>query len=181
MRALTFILLLPTVCIFNLSAKSADLGTIPLTYGSQTWKFGTNSPQATILGWKLIQIDDKRLALICRPNNGNRNCVYYEGGLFAPSGYKICHATLIRRSATIPTAATLDGTLKMNQSVFGWYADNGSNKADLFRANVVFDLVAIGDTASNCMHDGPVFFCGQGNPPAIRDCIAAPGQPGGVQ
>lgn len=159
MRIVPF--LLPLVILSGNAATAADYKQVrPLKSSNQTWDFGKgNGNTFSVYRWSLRSIQDPALKLTCLSPG---RCVYFEGALRAPNGYKICRASLLFRSTGIPIPSTFNGTLNDQTRQLLWYADFGSKDPQPLSSIISFDLIAVSDSSTPCMHDGYVWQCGAG-------------------
>jgi hypothetical protein len=156
------VLLAMIISLFDASvADSADYKEVrPLLSSNQTWDFGKgNGNQFAVYKWSLRSIQNPALKLNCISPG---HCVYFEGALRAPDGYKICKATLWFRSTGIPIPSTFNGTLNDQTRQLLWYADFGTKEPQPLSSIVSFDLVPDSDFSTPCMHDCYLWQCGAG-------------------
>ena len=159
------------------------LSSVKVAYAAgsnQTWDFGIgNSSSHATYRWQLSSIDDDSLKLTCLIHGSTRRrvCIFNEGVLAAPKGYKICSATIDMRSSGIPDPSTFTGVLQNQTHQLAWHAEFGDNGPQPLSARVHFVLVP-DESADECMKDGAVYECGVG---ANNRQGCNEKQPGGVQ
>jgi hypothetical protein len=159
------------------------LSSVKVAYAAgsdQTWDFGSgNSSSRATYRWQLSSIDDDSLKLTCLIHGSTRRrvCIFNEGVLAAPKGYKICSATIDMRSSGIPDPSTFTGVLQNQTHQLAWHAEFGDNGPQPLSARVHFVLVP-DESADECMKDGAVYECGVG---ANNRQGCNEKQPGGIQ